>query len=79
MKSREEIMKILEAFDLTWVFRDAGEMAGCSHHTVATWVAKRDAGESPNDGPQRRQRMIDPLLPKLRSGLSAPMVVSAPT
>ena len=47
MKSREEIMEILEAFDLTGSFRDAGELAGCSHHTVAGYVAKRDAGELP--------------------------------
>jgi ferredoxin len=35
VKSREEIMEILEAFDLTRSFRDAGELAGRSHHTVA--------------------------------------------
>ena len=35
VKSREEIMNMLEAFDLTGSFRDAGELAGCSHHTVA--------------------------------------------
>ena len=44
VKSREEIMKILEAYDQTGSFRDAGEVAGCSHHTVAFRVAKRDAG-----------------------------------
>ena len=39
-------MEILEAFDLTVTpSRDAGELAGCSHHTVAGYVAKRDAGE----------------------------------
>ena len=65
MKSREEIMNILEAFDLTGSFRDAGELAGCSHHTVAHWVAKRDAGELPGDGPERRERIIDPFLPKI--------------
>ncbi|MAT06717.1 MAG: IS21 family transposase [Acidimicrobiaceae bacterium] len=65
MKSREEIMEILEAFDLTGSFRDAGELAGCSHHTVAGYVAKRDAGELPDDGPQRRERIIDPFLPKI--------------
>lgn len=66
MKSREEIMEILEAFDLTGSFRDAGELAGCSHHTVAHWVGKRDAGELPVDGePVRRERMIDPFLAKL--------------
>ena len=58
-------MEILEAFDLTGSFRDAGELAGCSHHTVAAYVAKRDAGELPDDGPQRRERIIDPFLPKI--------------
>ncbi len=51
MKSREEIMEILEAFDLTGSLRDAGELAGCSHHTVAAYVARRDAGRLPGDGP----------------------------
>ena len=37
-------MEILEAFDLTESSRDAGELAGCSHHTVARYVASRDAG-----------------------------------
>ncbi len=34
VKSREEIMEILEAFDLTGSLRDAGELAGCSHHVT---------------------------------------------
>lgn len=41
MKSREEIMEILEAFDLTGSYRDAGELAGCSHHTVAAYPGFR--------------------------------------
>ena len=65
MKSREEIMNILEAFDLTRSTHCAGELAGCSHHTVAHWVAKRDAGELPDEGPQRRERIIDPFLAKI--------------
>lgn len=65
MKSREEIMEILEAFDLTGSFRGAGELAGCSHHTVAHWVARRVAGELPAEGPTRRERMIDPFLAKV--------------
>jgi len=28
-------MEILGAFDLTGSYRNAGELAGCSHHTVA--------------------------------------------
>ena len=33
VKSAEEIMNMLEAFDLTVSSRDAGELAGVSHHT----------------------------------------------
>ena len=65
MKSREEIMNMLEAFDLTGSLRGAGELAGVSHHTVARYVAKRDAGELAGDGPQRRERIIDPWLAKI--------------
>lgn len=66
MKSREEIMEILEAFDLTQSYRDAGELAGCSHHTVAHWVARRDAGELPEPGePSRGERITDPYLAKI--------------
>ena len=37
-------MEILEAFDLTGSLRDAAELAGCSHHTVAQYVAARERG-----------------------------------
>ena len=62
MKSREEIMNMLEAFDLCGSLRDAGELAGVSHHTVARYVAERDAGELAVDGPRRRGRIIDPFF-----------------
>ena len=62
MKSREEIMNMLEAFDLTGSLRGAGELAGVSHHTVARYVAERDAGELAGDGPRRRERIIDPFF-----------------
>jgi molybdenum-dependent DNA-binding transcriptional regulator ModE len=42
VKSAEEIMNILEAYDLTGSLRDAAELAGCSHHTVARYVAERE-------------------------------------
>lgn len=58
-------MEILEAFDLTASFRDAAELAGCSHHTVAHWVAKRDSGELPGDGPVRRSRIADGFMDKI--------------
>jgi transposase len=66
LKSYEEIMEILEAFDLTRSLRDAAELAGCSHHTVKHWVAKRDAGLLPVSGvPAERPKLIDPYLPKI--------------
>ena len=37
-------MKILDAYDLTGSLRDAGELAGCSHHTVKHYVDRRAAG-----------------------------------
>ncbi len=64
MKSAEEIMEILEAFDLTGSFRDAAELAGCSHHTVARYVAARNAGRGV-DRPAARPQLIDEFLPKV--------------
>ena len=64
MKSDEEIMEILEAFDLTGSYRDAGELAGVSHHTVARYVAARDAGRL-SDKPAARPQLIDEFLPKI--------------
>jgi len=64
VKSAEEIMKMLEAFDLTGSLRDAAELAGCSHHTVAKHVEARDAGQL-RDQPAVRPMLIDEFLPKL--------------
>ena len=52
MKSAEEIMNILEAFDLTASLRDAGELAGCSPNSertmsTATGGNMRPAGARP--------------------------------
>ena len=57
-------MEILEAFDLTGSFRAAGELSGCSHHTVAGHVAAREAGGL-SDPPPARPRLVDEFLPKL--------------
>ncbi len=64
LKSAEEIMEMLEAFDLTGSLRDAAELAGCSHHTVAKHVAARDAG-GVSDRAAARPQLIDEFLPKL--------------
>lgn len=64
MKSAEEIMNMLEAFDLTGSLRDAGELAGVSHHTVGRYVAARDAGGL-SDRQAPRPQLIDEHLAKL--------------
>jgi hypothetical protein len=58
-------MNILEAYDLTGSLRDAAELAGCSHHTVARYVAAREQDKAVPGGPARRAGVIDAFLPKL--------------
>ena len=65
MKSAEEIMEILEGFDLTASYRDAAELAGCSPNTVARYVAAREAGTLVPGRAERRPSVIDGFLPKL--------------
>lgn len=64
MKSDEEIMELLEAFDLVGSYRGAAEMTGADHHTVARYVALRDAGRTPAAG-LRRMRLTDPFMEKI--------------
>src|SRR5919199_6580683 len=48
LKTAEEVMEILEAFDATGTLRGAAELAGCDHKTVAHWVRAREvAGGGP--------------------------------
>lgn len=47
MLSEENIMKVLEAYDLTLSYRSAAELCGVDHHTVARYVAARQAGLDP--------------------------------
>jgi len=79
VKSAGEIMEILEAFDLTECYRDAGELAGCSHHTVAHYVTGRDGGAL-SDRPAARPRIccerLVPTHPDVqgrRAGLASPV------
>ena len=60
MKKTEAIMEILAAYDLTQSFRDAAELTGCSHHTVARYVRARDAGQLQTT-PVQRNQVIDPF------------------
>lgn len=64
MKMGEEIMKILEAYDLTESYRTAAELAGCDHHTVKKYVQLRDAGVPVLERPQRA-KAIDAYLGKV--------------
>jgi hypothetical protein len=64
MKSNEEIMEILEAYDLTGSYRGAAELVGCDHHTVAHYVALRTAGGTAGDR-AARTKMIDEYMPKI--------------
>jgi hypothetical protein len=63
VKSAEEIMNMLDAFDLTASLRDAGELAGVSHHTVARYVAARESGLAVRG--VRRPMLIDEFRPKV--------------
>lgn len=58
-------MNVLEAYDLTRSYRGAAELVGCSHHTVARYVARREAGGLTPGRPARRPQLIDEFLPKL--------------
>ena len=58
-------MNILEAYDLTGSLRDAGELAGCSHHTVARYVRAREEGRLVPGASALRPGVIDAFLPKL--------------
>jgi len=64
VKSAGEIMEVLEAFDLTGSYRDAATLAGCSHHTVARYVAARETGGQ-RDKAAARPRLIEEFLPKV--------------
>lgn len=64
MKGNEEIMEILEAFDLTQSNQAAARLAGCDPKTVARFVAARDSGNEPVSGVVRN-RAVDSYLAKI--------------
>jgi transposase len=63
-KKDEEIMEILEAFDLTRTARSAAELAGTDHKTVQRYVGLRDAGYDPVER-HRRPQLIDVFAEKV--------------
>ena len=70
MKFDEEIMEILEAFDLTKSYRDAAELANCSPSTVARYVEARSQGRL-SSAPARRDQIVDAYLAKLEELVEA--------
>ncbi len=59
-------MEIPEAFHLTGSYRSAAELAGCSHHTVAQRVGRRNSGGLPVLGEStQRPKLIDPFMDKI--------------
>jgi transposase len=64
MKGNEEVMEILEAFDLTQSYEAAARLAGCDAKTVARYVAARDCGNTPFI-PAARDRTVDPYVDKI--------------
>jgi hypothetical protein len=69
VKRSEQIMEILEAYDLTGSYRAAAELAGCDH-TVRRHVQLRAARNSPTARPVRA-RPIDEYLPKIEEMVEA--------
>ena len=64
MKFGEEVVEILEAYDVTGSYRAAGELAACAPNTVARYVALREAGR-PRSRALRRAGLMDEYLEKV--------------
>lgn len=65
MKQAEEVMEILEAFDLVGTLRGAAELAGCDPKTVAHYVKEREgAGGDWRRGRRPRPR-VDEFAAKI--------------
>jgi transposase len=64
MYSKEKILEILEAYDLTKSLRSAAALVGCDHHTVARYVAARAAGLDSVTGGDR-STVSEPFVDKI--------------
>ena len=58
MKFGEEVVEMVEAFDLTGSYRTAAGLVGCSPSTVARYVGPREAGP-PQSRRLRRAGLMD--------------------
>src|SRR4051794_23558634 len=66
VRSAEEMMEILEAFDLVGTYRGAAALVGCDHKTLARLVElrARAGGGAPVAGPRARPA-VDPFAEKI--------------
>jgi hypothetical protein len=62
LKKAEEVMEILEAYDLTGSLRAAAKLAGCDHKTVAHWVGQRERAAGTVPVPERVRPVMDELV-----------------
>jgi hypothetical protein len=81
VKRAEEVMEILEAFDLVGTLRGAAELAGCDHKTVAHYVEERErAGTNFEAGLRTRPRVagfiekVDELVDRSKAKIRADKV-----
>src|ERR1035437_1523165 len=59
VKKAEEVMEILEAYDMAGTLRGAAALAGCDHKTVAHWAAVREQAGGMPPAPRRRPAVGD--------------------
>jgi transposase len=64
VKRSEDVVEILEAYDLLGSYRAAAAAVGCDHHTVRRYVRLRAAGNPPGER-AKRCKPIDVYLPKI--------------
>src|SRR5437667_1254582 len=65
LKKSEEVMEILEAFDLAGTLRGAAVLAGCDHKTVAHWVRAREEAGGELPVATRPRPAVDPFAEKI--------------
>ena len=65
LKTPEEVMEILEAFDATGSLRAAAELVGCDHKTVAHWVRAREQEGGGLPAPVRPRPRVDAFAEKI--------------
>jgi transposase len=61
MKKPEEVMEILEAYDLAGTLRGAAALVGCDHKTIGYWVGQREqTGGMP--AVERKRPAMEPVF-----------------